>query len=248
MIKVLFLLATLIYSCKTQNNEPSIITNSDTTMVRPESIAFLNSKFLEPKKIEPDSTFALICEYQDLSHCFNFQINFTRVLDVYKYRDSCLVQVKIIDKKKQLLVDTLNIQSNNFYGNVFKNCDNVRSYTTGKNKDKKYVDNYFGDFVVADFNFDSKEDIAIINDSGGNGGVFYSYFLQGKNKQFYLDEFLTDSMVYFPSKFIKKRKTLVSYSIAGICGLGENKYRYNKKLKEWKEVSHRIIDICNDKK
>ena len=118
------------------------------------------------------------------------------------------------------------------------------SYSTKFNIEKKIVDNNYGDIIVADFNFDNKDDIALVNDMGGNGGVFYSYYIQNKDRKFIKDVYLTDSMTYFPSKINKNSKTLITYVHAGVCGLGEHIYRLDINKNCWKDESHKIIDIC----
>ena len=119
------------------------------------------------------------------------------------------------------------------------------SYSTKFNSNMKVVDNYYGDIVVADLNFDGKEDIAVTNDSGGNGGTFYSYFTQADSNTFILDEFLTDSMSYFPTKINDGKRMRVTYAHAGVCGLGETVYQLDQKAKRWKRKRHRLIDVCD---
>jgi hypothetical protein len=152
--------------------------------------------------------------------------------------------ILIYDKKMNLL-DSV-VQPTYLFFSDFVNFDESRSYITGVNKNKAVCDNYYGDFVVADFNFDLKNDFAIINDIGGNGGTFYSYYIQQGDHKFVLDKFLTDSMTYFPTKFIKKDKILVTYAHAGVCWLGEHKYKLDKTNK-WAELSYKEIDVCKER-
>jgi len=197
-------------------------------------------------KIEKiDSNIIIECIQRDLSNSFDFRIKFKRIFFKNGDNDSCIIKVFILDKKTQKDVDSILITSRLMYENVFKNCDNFRSFITGKNKNKEAPDNDFGEFIIADLNFDSKDDIAIINDSGGNGGVFYNFYIQGENNTFTLDKYLTDSMVYFPSEMIKKKKMLITYVHAGVCGLGEQKYIYNS-TNTWRMISHKIINICKE--
>jgi len=52
-------------------------------------------------------------------------------------------------------------------------------------------------------------------------------------------------MTYFPSKIEKKTKALVTYVHAGVCGLGEHVYLLDRAGgDQWKQKSHRIIDVC----
>ena len=97
--------------------------------------------------------------------------------------------------------------------------------------------------IIADLNFDSKEDIAVINDCA-NSGMLYNYYIQDNFRKFKLDSFLTDSMIYFPSEINKNNKTLLTRLTAGVCGLGEHKFRLNQETHKWSEISHKIINIC----
>lgn len=151
--------------------------------------------------------------------------------------------VIIYDKGKRK-IDSIR-QDLNILTSSFVNFDNAKSYLTGVNTKKKVVDNYNGDFVVADFNFDSKNDFAIINDMGGTGGPFYSFYIQNDNSKFELNKFLQDSVTYFPSKIDKNKRMLITYVHAGVCFIGEHKYKLEKG--EWKEISKKLIDICKEK-
>ncbi|MCO5234081.1 MAG: hypothetical protein LC105_05580 [Chitinophagales bacterium] len=192
-----------------------------------------------------DSNITLECIQRDLSNSFDFRIKFNRILFQNGDNDSCIIKVYILDKKTQKELDSILITSRFMYENVFKNCDNFRSFITGKNINNEALDNDFGEFIVADLNFDSKDDIAIINDSGGNGGVFYNFYIQGENNTFKLDKYLTDSMVYFPSEMIKNKKMLITYVHAGVCGLGEQKFIYNS-TNTWRMISDKIINTCKE--
>ena len=135
-----------------------------------------------------------------------------------------------------------------YYDYEFKDCNNVRSYITGKNKKNQRVeDNDYGDFIIADFNFDNIEDIAIENDNS-NSGPQYNFYVQDNFKKFHLDRFLTDSMGYFPAKINEKNKTLVTYIIGGACWLGEHIYKLNEKSYKWKQISHKTINLCKNEK
>jgi hypothetical protein len=184
--------------------------------------------------------------YDDLSNTVNFNLKLKRKYDgngeiIIGYQWA----LYIIDKRNNNLIDSIR-QAAVLYQIFQEDSNKVRSFTTGKNKTEKAVDNDYGDLVIADLNFDSREDIALVNDDGGNGGRFYSYYLQGEDKNFHLDQFLTDSMVYFPAQINKKSKTLVTYVHAGVCGLGEHKYLYSARASTWREISHKRINICDE--
>jgi hypothetical protein len=96
-------------------------------------------------------------------------IDFKRYTDTKEKLDSCLLKILIKDKVKKSTVDSFSIVSTFYVSGMFMSCDSMTSFTTNFNSDRKIVDNYFGDLVVVDINFDGKDDIAVINDSGGTG-------------------------------------------------------------------------------
>jgi hypothetical protein len=184
----------------------------------------------------------------NLSNQFDINVNFHRYTNTLEMYDSCVVKLYLTEKETEAVTDTISIISHFYFDKIFEDCNNVLSYTTKTNVAKEVVDNYYGDIVVADLNFDDKDDLAVINDSGGNSGTFYSYFIQGDNHKFALEQFLTDSMTYFPTKINKTEKTLITYVPAGVCGLGEHVYLLDQGNNQWTQKSHRIIDICDSDK
>lgn len=181
--------------------------------------------------------------YTDLSHSLNYVLKFTKARDSSNTLKDYWTVV-VWDKKTKLSIDSLKQSVGMMYD--LQNFKNVRSLITGKNRNKEPIDNDYGDLIIADLNFDAMDDIALVNDLGGNGGRFYSYYIQQKDHKFILDKFLTDSMVYFPSKLLTPRKQLITYVHAGVCGLGEHVYTYKTISSEWKETQHRLINICNE--
>jgi hypothetical protein len=201
----------------------------------------VNELVVKQKKEHKDSIVNKECYHNDLSYAFNFKIKFIRIVNIGDYHDSCLGQIYVEDKKSHKKVDSISLNRLDFFGNFLGNCDNVRSYTTGKNMHLLVEDNNCGDIVVADFNFDSKDDIAIINDFGGNGGPLYSYYIQDKNEHFCLDSFLTEKMIFFPVKINKKNKTLVTIVHANAREMCERTFRYNTSARNWKEIRKRWL-------
>lgn len=118
----------------------------------------------------------------------------------------------------------------------------MTSYSTKYNSNRPFRDNYFGDIVIADLNFDSKDDIALMREYGGNGGPLYSYFIQTRDNKFVLDEFLTDSVIYFPSNIDKSKHRLITYVHAGACCVGEHIYHFDKTTNEWNQISNRMLN------
>jgi len=188
-----------------------------------------------------DSIISKECLYQNLSKTNDFKLVYYE-----KYSGSEISNrywdVIVYDKGKRK-IDSIR-QNLNIFSSSFVNFDDAKSYLTGVNTKRKVVDNYNGGFVVADFNFDSKNDFAIINDIGGTGGPFYSFYIQKDNSKFELNKFLQDSVIYFPSKIDKTKRMLITNVHEGACFIGEYKYKFEKG--EWKEISKKLIDICKE--
>lgn len=188
--------------------------------------------------------------HEDLSFEFDYKIKFKRFQNIDKFHDSCIVKIFIVDKKTKKQVDSIDLSSLHYYDTVFKNVDNVRSDISGKNKNKgnDNLDNdAFGDIIIADFNFDTKEDIAVVRECS-NSGNFYNFYIQTSERKFKRDNYLSDTVVYFPVKINKINKTLETDVVAGVCGYGEQIYFFNDKLNNWKLKSHKYINDCDNEK
>jgi hypothetical protein len=214
--------------------------NSESAPIQP-----ADSSVAQSGTIQRDSIISRRFIHKDLSHQYDYVIDFKKIANLDGGNDSCIVQVRVFDKKTQLQIDSLGLSSIYYYGNVFQDHKNAWSFVTGKNKHNKDVNNYDGDFCVADFNFDSMEDIAIVNDCS-NSGQLYSFYIQEEGGKFRLNRFLTDSMQYFPAKINSNNKTLVTYIFGGVCWIGEHKYQFDKKRNQWRQISHRSKNICEE--
>ncbi|MBS1687602.1 MAG: hypothetical protein JSS96_02670 [Bacteroidetes bacterium] len=151
------------------------------------------------------------------------------------------VTVRVIDKLSKKQIQEIIIKPSFVFSDVFVNCNSVRSYTTGVNKNKKIIDNDFGDIIVADFNFDSKEDFALKEDSGGNSGPTYNFYIQNSNGRFVLDTFLTNQMGFFPSHINRSNRTLVASCVANAYRVCETTYKLDAKGTNWKKIKRRFI-------
>jgi hypothetical protein len=227
---LLIIISCLIFSCSTGQNRDEIYSSID-------SLTTLED--VKPKFILTES---YKCEQDKLSNQFDISIDFKRYVDTIEIAQNCYIKVEIRDKSTEAILDSFTVESNFIFSFMFLSCDSMTSYTTKFNADREIYDNYFGDVVVADFNFDGYDDIAIVNDSGGNGGPSYSFYLQNKSRKFTKDNFLTDTVSYFPSIINKKDFTLTTYGHAGVCGTCERIYKLYKNT--WKKKSHKIINIC----
>jgi len=188
------------------------------------------------------ASYAQTCVHTSLSKKYDFKVNIRR-MPKSEDRDSFIVTINIIDKLNKNEVQKIAFGSTDISSNVFSNCKSVRSYTTGVNKSKEAEDNDFGDLIVADLNFDSKEDLALKNDLGGNSGPTYNFYMQDGGGNFVLNSFLTKQMGFFPSQINKISKTLVTMVHANANQLGEHTYKLDSKTNKWKEIKHRLVTV-----
>ena len=105
--------------------------------------------------------FSQTCIHKDLSRKVIIMVQTKRIKITDQDRDSCIVKVKIVDKRTKKEIQEISLATSLLFESDFSNCRSVRSYITGKRVKSEVMDNDFGDIVMADFNFDSKEDIAI---------------------------------------------------------------------------------------
>jgi len=181
-----------------------------------------------------------------LSDQFYIISNFKVFDDTMMPLDSCILMISVLDKRTKEVSDTILLTHLHDCYDIFSNSNNVRSYATKLNVDSIIVDNYAGDIVVADFNFDKKDDIAIFSDCGGNGGPTYRFYIQTDDKKFRLERYLTDTMEFFPQKISKAKQQLTTYVHAGACCLGEHVFQYYKASNRWKEISHKTLKVVTE--
>lgn len=177
------------------------------------------------------------CEQTDLSKRYVYQISVDKSKDADGDLRVSKINLRIVSKSNKTLIQKITVKSDLLFETAYSDCSAARSFVTGKNKNAEASDNDYGDFVVADFNFDGKEDFAVKRDSGGNGGAFYDYYTQNNPGKFEKDAFLTDEMIYFPGTFNTRKKRLITYVHANAQGFNENVFQYNAVKKKWKYVS-----------
>ncbi|UPT66511.1 MAG: hypothetical protein M0D57_18955 [Sphingobacteriales bacterium JAD_PAG50586_3] len=194
---------------------------------------------LPPINIPKSDTTTIVSRlFKDLSYIYNYQLTYTtkikRKQPYYSHRN-----VEVFDKKTGNRVDSLGLEVPDIMS-FAENIDDARSYITGKDKNKGMVDNYAGDFVVADLNFDGREDFAIPTHSGASVGPYSTFFVQGNDGKFTKDAFLTDSVEFFPNKIYPEKRMLLTLVHATAYSVGEHKYVLNNKG-QWHQISHRFL-------
>lgn len=188
---------------------------------------------------------AQTCTQTALSKKFDFKI--TRVITATKDGAEDHMYSKIIvlifNKNKKTAIQRIVIDADYLAEAVYQDCNNVRSYTTGKNKDIEVVDSDFGDLIIADLNFDGKEDLAIKRESGGAVGPFYEFYIQNEKNTFTKDTYLTEKMSSFPSDIDWKEKTLTTNIFATYYSSHQTVYKYNTVTKKWMLIKSQYIKI-----
>ncbi len=112
------------------------------------------------------------CVFRNLSHSYDYEISTYYDLTIDIRKEMPLVVGRIFSKKTKLVVDSFNFESIGYDKPVFIDCQSYNSYLTNQSAGTYLGDNSFGDIVVADLNFDQREDLAIVNNNGGNGGDY----------------------------------------------------------------------------
>jgi len=182
----------------------------------------------------PDRT----CIQNDLSKALTILTTAKRVHQDQSF-DSVRLTIRIIDKSSKRLLQEISLIAPDLYAEDYTQCRLVRSYSTGKDARKKVVDNDYGDIIVADLNFDSREDLAVKTENN-NGGTDYTFYTQTKDKKFVLDRYLTDSVYSFPWKINSNKRTLTTMVRAGV-GDALTTYHLDSRTNRWARVKRRVI-------
>ena len=181
------------------------------------------------------SSKAQLITYANLSHKYIYKVRTVTIPDAHEYVEDAVVDLYIFTRNSKL-IQKISFHAESLYGTVYKDNKNSRSYITGKNENAEVPDYDFGDLIIADLNFDGHEDIAIKHDSGGNGGPFYNFYLQGNNGRFYKNNYLTDHVGSFPHDINPENKTITTQIHANAYQEGRKTFRYNAKTKKWRLI------------
>jgi len=185
-------------------------------------------------------SYGQLCNHHELSKTSDIKIEIKRI-NRNPQMDSCVIKVAIFVKSSSKLIQEIQYCSEYIFGDAFSDCGNVRSFSTHVNQDSVALDNDYGDIVIADFNFDRKDDFAIKNNSGGNGGPEYRFYIRDANGEFIFDKFLSEKMIYFPVRINNANRTLTTLVHANARQLTETKYKLNPETRKWKMVKSRLL-------
>lgn len=185
---------------------------------------------------EADSVYApkivhkALCRYTKLSEEFDFALAVD--MDTAGNEVPVRIYLKVISKANGETLQTLIIEEPDMIYNAF-DCVG-RSYSTGHNADELIVDDNSGDIVVADLNFDEKEDFGLAKNNGFH--VYYHFYLQDENGNFEFNKYLTTNLMGFPNKIDSIGQTIETLNRWSYHGVVYNTFKYNKTTGKYKEI------------
>lgn len=170
------------------------------------------------------------CTHTNLSKKYNFITSVER-----QNENECDITLTIVEKLTKVLKHII-IHSDGMLKDDYINCDNVRSYVTNVNNKLAAEENDYGDLIIADFNFDGKEDIALKRESVGNGGPIYKFYTQNNKFDFVEDKYLTQTVMFFPEDFDTKLKALITNVRANTYQKNKITYQLDVNSGKWKII------------
>lgn len=179
---------------------------------------------------------AQTCVHTSLSKKYNYKVTYIQGQKTVDGSVDSKLIIQVISKANRAIIQTITIQTGFLYEAAFQNCNNARSLMTGWNRDTEVIDSDLGDLVIADLNFDRREDIAIKRDSGGASGPTYEFYLQNEKNAFVKDDQLTEVMRYFPLYIDPKQKTLTTDNASGVYWHTKRTFKYSGTSKRWELI------------
>ena len=181
--------------------------------------------------------------YDQLSNQFDIEvairINATQNPDL----DATYLRIRIFEKGSKTILQTIRKPRHWLFDTFYTDKSHSRSYSTNYNSDIPVVDDNFGDIVVADLNFDGRDDFAVTYDHGADNGNHYYFYFQRPNKTFYRQVFLTEKMIHFPTDIDPVNKRITTRTTAGAFGVGVRTFQYNEVKNSWRILSQRTIEF-----
>ena len=159
------------------------------------------------------------------------------------YAGSAMIRLRVNDKLTGKLLDRIVLIPaiwTNWYYDEF-DCNDATSYSTGFNADRTIYNNYFGTVVIADLNFDGKDDIALVNGSAATSGPFYTFYIQNDDGKFKKDYFLSDEMMYFPNEIDSLHRQLTTYAHSSSVEMCKRVYQLDSITNKWKCINRKFI-------
>ncbi|MFN8368635.1 MAG: hypothetical protein U0Y96_15475 [Candidatus Kapaibacterium sp.] len=205
------------------------------------------------KNTKADTT--IVLSFKNLSTIYNYKI-----IDRFYFDEESPNRVKRsivisnkVDSVVQKIYPKLNITpwcynwENGKYLGLEPHQTISRSYTTGKNIKKQITDNYCGEIVVADLNFDGLEDFATPVDCGASNGSHYQFYIQNQQHEFVSNKYLTEEVMWFPEKINDSLKTFTRVLPGSLYFIFYKTYTYDTLLYKWRVIKSYSVDIRNNK-
>lgn len=216
-----------------------------------QSLAEIDSVETDVKPITTEKERSLVIDsfpkeyihfHDHLSDEFDFKTKLrTDSLGEFNYPSS--LRIDLLKKGSKKVVQYISLDSLELFGNVHYRSSKTRSYSTHFKENELMPDGYAGDLIIADFNFDEEEDLAVLTRTS-NAGFFYSYFLQ-QNGRFHYHANLTDIVSDFPQEFISYKKQLIVWNRAGAMCSARTVFQMDSSSQEFREKSH--LFFCYEK-
>ncbi len=189
------------------------------------------------------------CIHAGLSGQFDIELRVEHyvnpdVQEDYGFRDSLGVVLSVNEKESGRRLDLIEMSPAPFGKWAWREVEHrgdATSYSTGFNVGRDLVDNYMGTVVVADLNFDGRDDIAAVEDSGVSSGPYYAFFMQDADGRFVRDDFLGEEMSYFPSLVDPSRRRLTTLSPANAYEVCRTVFELSRDTGEWRMVVREIV-------
>lgn len=187
--------------------------------------------------------------FTDLSNVYNYKI-----IDKYiskknkKFYDIVSREINVYSKNNSLIQKIYpELLMRPWYFDDNYPLRKSKSFITRKNAYYDDIDNYCGEIVVADLNFDGLEDFATPVNSGADNGPHYAFYIQNELNKFKLNNYLTENVVWFPEKINDSLMTLTNEIPGSVYYLYTHSYKYDTISKKWKKVKSYSIDIRTGK-
>jgi hypothetical protein len=167
--------------------------------------------------------------YSNLSYTYIYKITVVKGSDDY----DCQLRLYVFKRDGKQLQE-IDVDAGSLYdSDAFKSNKNSRSYITGKGRNVPVEDFDFGDLIIADLNFDGKEDIAVKSGLSADAGPYYAFYTQRNDGCFYADNYLTNYVASFPKYINAKAKTVTTQIQTTYSPTGKKTFKYDVKTKKW---------------
>lgn len=189
-------------------------------------------KLLSAKKIN-DLSSQRYCLHKNLSKNYDYKVQAIETKDSSGISHFTKVKVDVIKKSTQQIIQTIFSDISEDGYDYYDDCGEVFSYITGYKKKEYSNNNGMGDFMVADFNFDGREDFAFKTNN-------YFYTPQYKYYTFQSDSTFKEDTFIVGGAFTITQLKLKQYS--RYLGDNETIYNYMPMTQKWikiKSIRHK---------